>query len=179
MNASIKPLPSTVEPISSQKVNISHTRIGSLGTTFNSSRVFETTSVYPPPRFVIVAKTFSIYLAMCGGRGFSKISAANWCELVRLMLFLLLLVCGFRVTCWLVVVQRVLMSIDNAWHAISAWCMACKPGSTNYLKLRNETLASISASLLYYQRRLTNQNQHTEVQVRRNLPILTCIDCDW
>jgi len=57
-----------------------------------------------------------MYLAVQGGRGCCKISAADRCELVRLIL-LLSLVCVLTVTCWLVVVQGVLMSIDDAWHA--------------------------------------------------------------
>jgi len=53
-----------------------------------------------------------MYLALGGGRGCWKISATDRWELVRLILLLLSLVTG-----WSVVVQGVLMSIDDAWHA--------------------------------------------------------------
>jgi len=53
-----------------------------------------------------------MYFAVRGGRGCCKISAADRWELVRLILLLLSLVTG-----WSVVVQGVLMSIDDAWHA--------------------------------------------------------------
>ena len=61
---------------------------------------------------MIVAARLSMYLAVWGGRGCCKISAADPWELVRLILLLLSLVTG-----WSVVVQGVLMSIDDAWHA--------------------------------------------------------------
>jgi hypothetical protein len=53
----------------------------------------------------------SIYFAVRGGRGCCEISAADRCKLVRLILLLSL------VTGWSVVVQGVLMSIADAWHA--------------------------------------------------------------
>jgi len=61
---------------------------------------------------MIVAASLLMYFAVRGGRGFCKISAADRWELVRIILLLLSLD-----TAWSVVVQRVLMSIDDAWHA--------------------------------------------------------------
>jgi len=62
---------------------------------------------------------------MQGSRGCCKISATDHWELVRLIL-LLSLVCVFTVTGWSVVVQGVLMSIDDAWHAnLAAPFKAC------------------------------------------------------
>jgi len=90
----------------------------SLGTTFNVSWASQiSSSVYPPPHSIIVVASLSMYLAVRGDMGCCKILAADRWELVRLILLLLSLVCAYTVTGRLVVVQGVLMSIDDAWHA--------------------------------------------------------------
>jgi hypothetical protein len=80
-------------------------------------------SVYPPPHSIIVAASLSMYLPVWCCKGCWRISAADHWELVRLILFLLSLVTGL-----LVVVQGVLMSIDDAYHATpAAPFKACAP----------------------------------------------------
>ena len=94
LNACMKPRLRTGVPISFQKVHISPTCMVSLGTTLNFSWASQTSSsVYPPPRTIIVAASLSIYLPGRSGKGCCKILAADRWELVRLILLLLLLVC--------------------------------------------------------------------------------------
>jgi hypothetical protein len=61
---------------------------------------------------MIVTASLSMYLAVQGGWDCCNILAANSWEQVRLILLLLSLVTG-----WSLVVQGVLMSINDSWHA--------------------------------------------------------------
>ena len=100
INRCIKHWLCTGEPIQTQKVDISHTRMVSLGTTSNFLSASQTSSaVFPPPLSIIVAASLSIYLAVRDGRGCCKISAADRWEMVGHIL-LLPFVCVFHAGRW-------------------------------------------------------------------------------
>jgi len=109
-------------------------------------------------------------LAVWGDRGCCKMSAADRWEMVRLILLLLSLVCVFTVIGWLAVVQGVMMSIDNAWHAnpaaptIESRTTELSPGyPPHYPTFKDD------------QRIRTNM---PKVQVHCYLQILTVTDCN-
>jgi len=152
MNVCIKPWLHTGEPMSSQKINISHTCMVFLAKIFDFWWASQTSSsVYLPPRSTIVAASLSMHLAMGSGRGCCKFSAADHWKLVRLILLLMLLVCVFTVTGWSVAVQGVLRSIDDAWHADPAQSLACEPGTTNHSMLCYRIFPWISVLLPNFQ----------------------------
>ena len=87
-----------------------------------------------------------MFLVVQCGRGCCKISATDHWQHVRLIL-LLLLVCAFTATCWLVVVQGVLMLIDNSCHAKpAAPCEAAQRIFLQHILLATELSMTINES---------------------------------
>jgi len=104
-----------------------------------------------------------MYLAVRGDRGYCKMSGADRWELVRLILLLLSLVTG-----WSVVVQGVLMSIDDAWHANPA-----APIISSYATKLSHGYPSRYRTFKDYQQIRTSM---PKVQVHCYLQILTDTD---